>query len=97
MRSGRSASHYYLALVARDQGNDAEAIDALEKLLQRYPDHAPSCEALGSLLISAQRYTDAENNLRKAVGLTPKSIEANYQLGLLPGRMGKKEDSTPGS
>ena len=31
-----------------------------KRLLQRYPDHAPSCEALGSLLMSAQRYDEAE-------------------------------------
>ena len=65
------ASHYYLALVARDQGNDAEAIEMLERLLQRYPDHAPSCEALGGLLMSAQRYDEAERHLRKAVRLNP--------------------------
>jgi tetratricopeptide (TPR) repeat protein len=87
------ASHYYLALIARDEGHDAEAIETLERLLQRYPDHAASCEALGGLLMSAQRYTDAERNLRKAVGLTPKSIKANYQLGLLLSRMGKKDEA----
>jgi tetratricopeptide (TPR) repeat protein len=87
------ASHYYLALVARDQGHDAEAIETLDTLLRRYPDHAPSCEALGGLLMSAQRYTDAERNLRKAVGLNPKSVKANYQLGLLLARMGKKEEA----
>ena len=31
------ASHHYLALIARDQGRDAEAIELLEALLQRYP------------------------------------------------------------
>src|SRR5438045_7125975 len=32
-------SNYYLALVARDRGKDAQAIEDLERLLQRYPDH----------------------------------------------------------
>ncbi len=87
------APYYYLALVARDQGRDVEAIQALETLLQRYPDHAPSCEALGSLLMSAQRYPEAEASLEKAVRLNPKSVKANYQLGLLLTRMGKKEEA----
>jgi tetratricopeptide (TPR) repeat protein len=87
------APYYYLALVARDQGRDSEAIQDLEKLLQRYPDHGPSCEALGSLLMSAQRYPEAEVNLEKAVRLNPKSVKANYQLGLLLTRMGKKEEA----
>jgi tetratricopeptide (TPR) repeat protein len=87
------ASNYYLALVARDQGHEAEAIQMLEKLLQRYPDHAASSEALGGLLMSAQRYTEAEANLRNAVRLNPKSVKANYQLGLLLARMGRKEEA----
>ena len=93
MQPEQLASHYYLALVARDQGNDAEATGIPERLLQRYPDHAASCEALGGLLMSAQRYTEAERSLRKAVQLTPKSVKANYQLGLRLARMGKKEEA----
>jgi tetratricopeptide (TPR) repeat protein len=86
-------SNYYLALVARDQGDEAGAIDRLEKLLQRYPEHAASLEVLGGLLMSAQRYADAERNLRQAVRLSPTSVKANYQLGLLLARMGKKEEA----
>jgi tetratricopeptide (TPR) repeat protein len=91
--SDQLASHYYLALVARDQGQDGEAIEILQRLLQRYPDHAPSFEALGGLLMSAGRYGEAESHMRKAVHLTPKSVKANYQLALLLARMGKKEEA----
>jgi tetratricopeptide (TPR) repeat protein len=87
------APYYYLALVARDQGKDAEAIGMLEDLLQRYLNHASSCEALGSLLMSAQRYPEAEISLTRAVQLNPKSVRANYQLGLLLSRMGKKDEA----
>jgi len=87
------ASYHYLALVARDQGSDAGAIEQLEKLLQRYPDHAASREILGELLMTAQRYGEAEVNLRKAVRLNPKSVKGNYQLGLVLARMGKKEEA----
>jgi tetratricopeptide (TPR) repeat protein len=93
LQPAQLASHYYLALIARDQGNDVEAMEILETLLRRYPDHAASCEALGGLLMGAQRYTDAERSLRKAVSLTPKSVKANYQLGLLLARMGRKEEA----
>jgi Flp pilus assembly protein TadD len=65
----------------------------LEELLQRYPDHASSCEALGSLLMSAHRYPEAESKLEKAVRLNPKSVKANYQLGLLLSRMGRKDEA----
>ena len=91
LQSEQLAPYYYLALVARDQGNDPEAIRTLEELLQRYPDHASSCEVLGGLLMSAHRYPEAESSLEKAVRLNPKSVKANYQLGLLLSRMGKKD------
>jgi tetratricopeptide (TPR) repeat protein len=87
------ASPYYLALVARDQGRDAEAIQGLETLLVRYPDHAASCEALGGLLMNVRRYDEAERLLRKAVALNPKSVKGNYQLGLLLARTGRREEA----
>lgn len=93
LQPNQLASYYYLALIARDQGNEAGAIQKLETLLQQYPDHAPSREALGELLMSAHQYPEAKSNLEKAVRLDPKSIKANYQLGLLLSRMGKKEES----
>jgi tetratricopeptide (TPR) repeat protein len=87
------ASYYYLALIARDQGMEADAIQKLERLLQQFPDHAPSCEVLGELLMSAHRYPEAEIRLGRAVRLNPQSVKANYQLGLLLARMGKKEEA----
>jgi tetratricopeptide (TPR) repeat protein len=86
-------SPYYLALIARDQGDEAKAIQALETLVQRYPNHGASCEVLGSLLMSARRYPEAEEQLRKAIRLDTSSVKANYQLGLLLARMGRKEDA----
>ena len=65
-------SRYYLALVARDQGNDADAIQMLQALVIRYPDHAPSSEALGGLLMNGQRYSEAETEMRKACGWNPR-------------------------
>ena len=88
-----AGSPYYLALVARDQGRDAEAMEMLDAVLRRHPDHAPSYEALGGLLMNAQRYDEAEEHLRAAVRLNPTSVKANYQLGLLLARMGKKEEA----
>ena len=86
-------SYYYLALVARDQGKDGEAIAMLAKLLGRHPDHAAASETLGILLMNTQRNEEAERQLRTAVRLNPKSVKANYQLGLLLARLGKKEEA----
>ena len=62
-------------------------------LLRRYPDHASSCEALGGLLMNGRRYAEAERLLRRAVALSPKSVKANYQLGLLLARTGRREEA----
>ena len=51
------------------------------------------CEALGGLLMNGRRYEEAERLLRKAVQLDPKSVKANYQLGLLLARTGRKEEA----
>jgi Flp pilus assembly protein TadD len=43
--------------------------------------------------MNAQRYAEAESRLRRAVELAPKSVKANYQLGLLLARTGRKEEA----
>ena len=43
--------------------------------------------------MSTRQYSEAENNLQKAVRLNPKSVKANYQLGLLLSRTGRKEEA----
>jgi Flp pilus assembly protein TadD len=48
---------------------------------------------LGGLLMNAHRYPEAESSLEKAVRLNPGSVKANYQLGLLLTRMGKKDEA----
>ena len=65
----------------------------LQQFLQRHPDHAPAHEALGTLLVTSRRYEEAEMHLRSAVRLDPKSVRANYQLGLVLGRLGKKDEA----
>jgi Flp pilus assembly protein TadD len=65
----------------------------LEKLLVRHPDHAGANEVLGMLLMGVQRHEDAESRLRAAVRSNPTSVKANYQLGLLLARLGKKVEA----
>ena len=93
LKPDQLASRYYLALVARDQGRDAEAIAMLQQLLQGHPDHAPSHETLGTLLVTAKRYEEAETSLRTAIRLDPKSARAHYQLGLVLSRLGRKDEA----
>ena len=41
--------------------------------------------------MNAQRYADAERQFRNAIRVNPKLVKANYQLGLLLARTGRKE------
>ena len=43
--------------------------------------------------MTAQRYEDAERQLRNAIQLNPKLVKANYQLGLLLARTGRKDEA----
>ena len=43
--------------------------------------------------MSARKYEEAKSVLEKAVRLNPKSVKANYQLGLLLARMGNKQEA----
>ena len=45
------------------------------------------------MLVKEQKYPDAEEALRKAVLLSPGSVKAHYQLGILLGRTGRQEDA----
>jgi Flp pilus assembly protein TadD len=44
-------------------------------------------------MMNARRYDEAERLLRRAVVLSPKSVKANYQLGLLLARTGRREEA----
>ena len=43
--------------------------------------------------MSAQRFDEAERQLRNAIRVNPKLVKANYQLGLLLARTGRKEEA----
>ena len=47
--------------------------------------------------MTAQRYDEAERQLRQAIRLNPKLVKANYQLGLLLARTGRKDEANDSS
>ena len=87
------ASYYYLALVARDQGQTPKRSKAAGACFGRIP--ITRCRARPWV-----DYSWAPNGtpMRRATwgkrSLNPKSVKANYQLGLLLARMGKKKRRT---
>jgi Flp pilus assembly protein TadD len=43
--------------------------------------------------MDGRRHAEAEGLLRRAIELNPKSVKANYQLGLLLARMGRRDEA----
>ncbi len=87
------AAAYYLGLTYDAIGNDDRAIPIFRDLLKKNPQHSPSYVKLGSILLRAHQYEEAQRDLERAVSLDPDSVEAHYQLGLVLRRLGKSADS----
>jgi tetratricopeptide (TPR) repeat protein len=87
------AASYYLGLTYDAIGDDDRAIPIFRDLLKNNPQHAPSYVKLGSILLRAHQYEEAQRDLERAVSLDPDSVEAHYQLGLVLRRLGKSADS----
>jgi tetratricopeptide (TPR) repeat protein len=83
-----------VGLVAERKKELDQAAEIFRSLLLRYPDHGPSYEELGSILLKQRKYKEAERALEEAVRLDPKSAKAHYQLGVLLARAGKGDESS---
>ena len=73
--------------------NSSAAEEIVASHLRAKPDDHAVRFAFVRALNTSQRYDDAERYLREAVRLSPQSVKANYQLGLLLARMGRKGDA----
>jgi tetratricopeptide (TPR) repeat protein len=69
------------------------AISILQDVVRRYSDYTPAYEALGRIWLKQRKFQQAQQALQEAILLDPKSVKAHYQLGMLLGRIGKREDS----
>jgi predicted Zn-dependent protease len=73
-------------------GECDEAADLLDALLAREPDNSKALFLRGRLALDAHDLGAAEGWLRRAVALRPGDQQANYQLGLCLGRLGKQPE-----
>lgn len=93
LQPDQSAANYYLGLIAEAKGRDDQAAATFRAVLQRDPHYGLAWEGLGRVLLSEKQYPEAQQALEKAVVLTPDSVKAHYQLGILLGRTGKQDDA----
>lgn len=63
-------------------GKAKETIPLLELAVREYPDSDWAHVLLGRSLIRERRLPEAEQKLRRAIGLSPESVEAQFRLGV---------------
>lgn len=79
----RSAdAEYYAALSEKRRGRPREAVAALQKLTERYPDDVQFLEQLASTLLQMDRFADAQAAYSKARRLDSQSHELLSGLGM---------------
>src|SRR5215469_316333 len=87
------AAAYYLALTYDALSEDDKAVGLLHDITRKHQDHAPSLLELGTILSREGQYTEAENDLKRAVSLEPDSAGAHYRLGVVLRQLGKTTES----
>lgn len=73
--------------------NLAEAADQALLMTSRFPHYGPGWKALGVALKMMGRSADALTPMQKAVLLTPKDVEAHYNLGVCLQNVGRLEEA----
>jgi tetratricopeptide (TPR) repeat protein len=74
-------THYELFLHYRDKEKSGKAEQAARKLLARFPDHAPTLEGLGDLLMAQQEYAEALSLFERALKSNPLERRLRNKVG----------------
>jgi tetratricopeptide (TPR) repeat protein len=80
--AGRADSHFYLGLVADEQGNIEEAYSQYQAALQNNPSDSKVYNKLGLLMDKAGKPDGAAAYLQKSVKLDPSNTVARFNLGV---------------
>ena len=85
----RPESHFYLGLVADEQGRTSDAVAEYRAAQKINPNNAEVYNKLGLILISQGRVDDAIAQFQKSVGLDPVYTIARFNLGVALVQKGK--------
>ncbi len=85
----RPDSHFYLGLVADEQGRTGDAVAEYQAALKINPNNAEVYNKLGLILITEGRLDDGIVHLRKSVDLDPVFTIARFNLGVALVQRGK--------
>jgi tetratricopeptide (TPR) repeat protein len=74
-------THYELFLHYRDKDKAGKAEQAARKLLKQFPDHAPTLEGLGDLLMAKAEYAEALGLYERALKTNPLERRLRAKVG----------------
>lgn len=86
----RAETWYWRGMLEAATGADQAAIEALQAAVRRDERYAPAWEALGSLMLNADRLDEAARLLRNAVAADPQRASAHLLLALTHARGGDR-------
>ncbi len=75
-----SKAHYYLGVIARQEGRPDEAVAELREVLKDRPDDADALAELGQYCLMRKEYKQAEKHLERALKVDPDHYAANFYL-----------------
>ncbi|MGI8995976.1 MAG: tetratricopeptide repeat protein [Pyrinomonadaceae bacterium] len=84
-------TEYLIGMSLEKPGDRAAAIETFRRVVRSRPDHAAAHAALGAAYREAGSYIEARAALERAIQLDANDLRANYQLGLVYGKLGDKE------
>lgn len=85
--------YHQLAAVLNQLGRLDEAVDALEQVLERYPDSAEDWFFLGQTQSKLNRFAEAEASLRRAIALAPAPPNVFHVLANVCAAQGKHDEA----
>lgn len=86
-------AHYYLGEIAAAGDNPSEAESRYRQSIACNAQYAAGHAGLGALLLKARQHEQALEMLLRAVALDPESADAQYSLGQVLLRLGRKEEA----
>ena len=89
-----SGAHYFLGMMASDEGDLAAAAKLMERALDLDPDQALRQNILATVYQRLGRLVDASERFKRAIDIDPDFAEAHLNLGILYHIDGRIEDAT---
>src|SRR5260370_38318585 len=90
---GNVEETFQKAIKAMNSGKPLEAERLFKNVLKKLPDHTAALNLVTIVLVSMERYAEAEAFISKAIKLNQNSDASYYNYGLISKRLGKSQQT----